>query len=137
MYPVPFMDLAGWDIKSMSCGSTTYGVAATCGDEVSVITWGQSGGYYELGYGEDGKKSSANPDKCMALEGVECYQVGMNAGFSLFLCDPDNEKVKNAPLHDPKVEIDAGGSAAAEKAGTKRKSGAVASGKAKKGSKKK
>lgn len=29
----------------------------------------------ELGYGPKGKKSSANPDKCMALEGVYCHQV--------------------------------------------------------------
>ncbi len=29
----------------------------------------------ELGYGAHGKKSSANPDKCMALEGVHVHQV--------------------------------------------------------------
>jgi hypothetical protein len=29
----------------------------------------------ELGYGPEGKKSSANPDKCMALEGVTTHQV--------------------------------------------------------------
>lgn len=135
MYPTPYMDLAGWNIHSMSCGATTFGVAASSGDEVSVITWGQSAGYSELGYGEGGKKSSANPDKCMALEGVKCYQVGMNAGFSLFLCDSEDEKVKSAPVHVPKVEVDAGGSAS-DKAGSKRKAsgGTVGS---KKGSKKK
>ena len=36
---------------------------------------GHSNGYCELGYGPGGKKSSANPDKCMALEGVPCHQV--------------------------------------------------------------
>ena len=30
----------------------------------------------ELGYGANGKKSSANPDKCLALEGVYTHQVG-------------------------------------------------------------
>jgi hypothetical protein len=30
----------------------------------------------ELGYGPAGKKSSANPDKCMALEGANTLQVG-------------------------------------------------------------
>ena len=29
----------------------------------------------ELGYGPAGKKSSANPDKCLALEGAETLQV--------------------------------------------------------------
>lgn len=38
---------------------------------------GHSNGYNELGYGPGGKKSSANPDKCMSLEGVKCYQVSL------------------------------------------------------------
>lgn len=29
----------------------------------------------ELGYGPNGKKSAANPDKCKALEGVHTHQV--------------------------------------------------------------
>ena len=29
----------------------------------------------ELGYGPKGKKSSANPDKCQALEGVTTHQA--------------------------------------------------------------
>ena len=29
----------------------------------------------ELGYGPKGKKSSANPEKCQALEGVTTHQV--------------------------------------------------------------
>ena len=31
--------------------------------------------YGELAYGEKGKKSSANPDKCQALEGIYDHQV--------------------------------------------------------------
>ena len=31
--------------------------------------------YGELAYGEKGKKSSANPDKCQALEGIYNHQV--------------------------------------------------------------
>ena len=41
---------------------------------------GHSNGYSELGYGEGGKKSSASPDKCMALEGVTSYQVRPRRG---------------------------------------------------------
>ena len=39
MYPVPYLELAGWNIKSMTCGSTTFAVAATYLDEKSTITW--------------------------------------------------------------------------------------------------
>jgi hypothetical protein len=42
----------------MACGPSTFAVAA----ERSVITWGQATNQ-ELGYGEGGKKSSANPAK--------------------------------------------------------------------------
>ena len=31
--------------------------------------------YQELGYGPNGKKSSANPEKCFALENVYTHQV--------------------------------------------------------------
>eukprot|EP00889_Picochlorum_renovo_P003084 jgi/Picre1/30114/NNA_005483.t1 len=68
MYPVPYMELAGWDIKSFSCGATTFGCSASADGENSTITWGGTSGFGELGYGEGGKKSSANPDKCLALE---------------------------------------------------------------------
>ena len=33
--------------------------------------------YGELAYGEKGKKSSANPDKCQALEGIYTHQAGL------------------------------------------------------------
>ena len=45
MYPTPYHDLSGWDIKSMTCGSTTFACAATYGAEKSTITWGHSNGY--------------------------------------------------------------------------------------------
>lgn len=38
----------------------------------------------ELGYGAHGKKSSANPDKCMALEGVHVHQVCAGWGGTPF-----------------------------------------------------
>ena len=133
MYPTPMQDLAGWNIHSFACGATTFAAAATYGSEKSTITWGHSGGYSELGYGEGGKKSSANPDKCLALEGVDCYQVAMGVGHSLFLVDPEHEKVKNAPVWEPTTDKDedapvAGGNAV----GTKRKAPAAKGGKGKK-----
>ena len=34
--------------------------------------------YGELAYGEKGKKSSANPDKCQALEGIYTHQARLS-----------------------------------------------------------
>ena len=47
----------------------------------------------ELGYGPDGKKSSANPDKVHALEGVETHQVACGIGHTLFLVKPGSKQV--------------------------------------------
>jgi hypothetical protein len=70
MYPQPFMDMAGWNVRSMACGPATYAIAA----EKSAVTWGAAHNN-ELAYGRNGKKSSANPDKVMALEGLYTHQV--------------------------------------------------------------
>jgi len=130
MYPTMYLELAGWNLKSMTCGSSTFACAATSGSEKSVITWGHTNGYSELGYGEGGKKSSANPDKCMALEGVACQQVAMGFGHTLFLADPESEKVKSAPVYAAVKDVDdsAPTGAAAAAAGSKRKAPAAAKG---------
>lgn len=122
MYPTPYMELAGWNIRSFSCGATTFGCSASAGNENSTITWGATGGFGELGYGEGGKKSSANPDKCMSLEGAVTYQVAMGQGHSLFLVDSESDAVKNAPVHSAKKPIDdKAPSTATQTSGTKRK----------------
>ncbi|KAI7839928.1 hypothetical protein COHA_006322 [Chlorella ohadii] len=132
MYPTPYHELSGWNIKSFSCGSSTFGCAATYGSEKSTITWGHSNGYSELGYGPSGKKSSANPDKCMALEGAETLQVAMGFGHSLFLVKEGDAKAASAPVWEPPCDRD---DAAPTVGGTKRKApsgGAKGSGKGKK-----
>lgn len=108
MYPKPFYELQGWNIKHMACGNTTYGVAAQYQDphkpdniDKSTITWGAAQ-YGELGYGDGGKKSSANPDKCMTLEGAETLQVAAGMGHMLFLVKPD-DKVNALPDFEPAV----------------------------------
>ena len=42
--------------------------------------------YGELAYGEKGKKSSANPDKCQALEGIYNHQVLLHMPFTNIFC---------------------------------------------------
>lgn len=129
-HPYPVYELQGWNVRSVACGPYTYAVAA----DKSVITWGQATNG-ELGYGEGGKKSSANPDKCLALEGVHTQQVAGGNGFNLFLCEPTHPKVTSAPLFAttaPAVEAgpaggdDGAGTSGA--AGGKRKAPAAAGG---------
>lgn len=99
-HPQPVHDLSGWNPRSMACGPATFAVAA----ESSVITWGAATNQ-ELGYGEGGKKSSANPAKCEALEGLYTHQVGAGVGFTLFLVKPD-PKVDALPLHEPEADAE-------------------------------
>ena len=51
----------------------------------------------ELGYGPTGKKSSANPDKVYALEGVHTHQVACGIGHTLFLVKPGSKQVSTSP----------------------------------------
>lgn len=74
----------------MACGPAHFVVAA----DNSTITWGQATNG-ELGYGPN-KKTSANPAKCDAVEGIPMIQVAAGVGFSLFLapCLTDTDKAK-------------------------------------------
>ncbi|GBF95566.1 hypothetical protein Rsub_08547 [Raphidocelis subcapitata] len=131
-YPQPVHDLSGWNPHSMACGPATFAVAA----ERSVITWGAATNQ-ELGYGEGGKKSSANPDKCTPLDGLYTHAVAAGSGFMLFLVEPC-ERVDKMPLHKPEVEIEEAaaveeeGGAGGAKAGAKRKAPAGGGAKGKK-----
>lgn len=126
MYPTPYMELAGWTIRSLACGTSTFAVAAQAGAETSAITWGHTNGYAELGYGAGAKKSSANPDKCLALEPLDVYQVAMGFGHTMFLARGKDEDIQALPLWDPIPRDETTGAAAAPptangKAGLKRK----------------
>jgi alpha-tubulin suppressor-like RCC1 family protein len=131
-YPQPLHDLSGWAPHSMACGPATFAVAA----ERSVITWGQATNQ-ELGYGEGGKKSSANPAKCEPLDEVYTRAVACGVGFTLFLCDPASDKVQKAPLWEPECETEEAvggddGDGAKAAGGGKRKAPAAAKGGGKK-----
>ncbi|CAK0738461.1 hypothetical protein CVIRNUC_001046 [Coccomyxa viridis] len=106
MYPKVVHDLAGWKVRTIACGAGTYALAAGVpGDaDNSTVTWGQAM-YGELAYGEKGKKSSANPDKCQALEGIYTHQVALGIGHSMFLVDPDSEKVKDFEVFEPEEAV--------------------------------
>lgn len=66
MYPKPVQDLAGWNIKYIGTGNTSIIVAA---DE-SVIAWGASPCYGELGFG-DMQKTSTVPKEVSVIPSHE------------------------------------------------------------------
>ncbi|KAK9864895.1 hypothetical protein WJX84_004668 [Apatococcus fuscideae] len=116
MYPKPAPGIEGWTILSMACGSQTFATASQYQKETSIITWGQASNG-ELGYGDKGKKSSANPDKCPVLDNVPTRQVACGVGFSMFLVDPEHEAVKKLPdFEAPEDAPDESSNGAAEPA---------------------
>ncbi|KAJ7524762.1 hypothetical protein O6H91_17G019900 [Diphasiastrum complanatum] len=82
MYPKPVLDLSGWSIRSMDCGNTSSVAAA----EESCISWGTAV-HGELGYGPTGPKSSANPKKIDALEGMHVTRVACGLAHTLLVVD--------------------------------------------------
>jgi len=112
MYPVPFLDLQGWNLRSVACGATTF---AVCG-ETEAVTWGSAGGCGELGYGPKGPKSSANPKIVDSMSGKMTHQVACGVGHTLFLVDPKD--AEGLPTYEPKeVAADPAGDAKKRKGG--------------------
>ena len=106
MYPVPFMDFQGWNLRSVSCGATTFAAAG----EDQAITWGQGAGCGELGYGEKGPKSSANPKTVDSLGGKCTLQVACGVGHCAFLVK--REDAEGCPVFEPKEPPAAAGGGA-------------------------
>ncbi|XXQ33080.1 Regulator of chromosome condensation [Plasmodiophora brassicae] len=105
MTPTMCYDLRGWELRSLSAGKATFGVAA----ESSCILWGNAT-HGELAGGPYGRKTSASPAKCSPLEGLITQQVVCGNGFTAFLMDTSHAKtnetvdgfaVYEAPAQDP------------------------------------
>lgn len=103
MYPKPVQDLMGWKIRSVGCSKTSVVVAA----DDSVVSWGPSPTYGELGYGlkKGGQKSSTNPKIVDPLEGIFIERVACGCGHSMFIARDDQlgdrEKLDRLPVYDP------------------------------------
>ncbi|KAF5837112.1 regulator of chromosome condensation 1/beta-lactamase-inhibitor protein II [Dunaliella salina] len=136
MYPMQDQNMTGWNVRCVSCGPAHFAIAA----DNSTITWGQASNG-ELGYGKDGKKSSANAMKCEALDGAYTHQVACGAGYTMFLVDPEAAQVKSAPEFECTApEVDTAAAPADEagpSGGNKRKGAAGSGGAAKRGKGKK
>jgi len=102
MYPKPVRDMSGWDVRSVGCSKTSIVLAA---DE-SVVSWGPSPTYGELGYGlkKGGQKSSTKPKIVEPLEEVYIQEVSCGYGHTLFIAR-DEEKdlplLNKLPVYDP------------------------------------
>lgn len=89
MYPKPVMDLAGWNITSIGTGNTSIVISA----DDSLIAWGASPTYGELGLG-DLSKSSSTPKTVSRAEGMKIPQVSMGYSHTLLLVNTDHELTK-------------------------------------------
>ncbi|XP_005090313.3 protein RCC2 [Aplysia californica] len=101
MYPKLVQDLSGWKIRSIGTSNKSIVVAA---DE-SVVSWGPSPCFGELGYGEGGIKSSTVPKEVKPLEDVYVHHVSCGFSHTLLIArvDTDEEKqaIEKLPVYTP------------------------------------
>ncbi|KAL0902086.1 hypothetical protein ABMA27_000039 [Loxostege sticticalis] len=100
MYPKPVQDLTGWNIRSVGTSNTSIVIAA----DDTLIAWGVSPTYGELGTGEI-NKSTARPKEVSRMEGLNITQVAMGYSHTLLLsedsADEVKQKLENVPTFDP------------------------------------
>jgi alpha-tubulin suppressor-like RCC1 family protein len=98
MYPKPVQDLAGWNIRSVACANKSIVVVA---DE-SVIAWGPSPTFGELGYGENKPHSSTIPQELKSLDGVHVHHISCGYSHTLYLARNKDEKERERIAKLPK-----------------------------------
>jgi len=107
MKPTIVDNVQGWRVRSVSVGNTSTAVAS----ERSLITWGPSPTFGELGYGDgaDEPKSSTVSREVKALKGSLVMQVASGMAHTLALVDVDDargkEKVEALEVFEP-AEVD-------------------------------
>lgn len=74
----------------MGCANKSIMIAA---DE-SVISWGPSPTYGELGYGENRAKSSTIPQEVRDLTGIHVNEVSCGFAHSLMIARDESEEEK-------------------------------------------
>lgn len=91
MYPKPFHDLSGWNVRDIGCAQTSVVFAA---DETTIV-WGGAPCYGELGLGEE-RKSSASPVENKFLSKMHIHAVSCGFCHTLLIARNDTEEEKNA-----------------------------------------
>jgi len=101
MYPKPVQDLSGWNITDVGCANTSIVISA----DDTVIAWGASPTYGELGIGEF-QKSSTVPKEVPKMDSMKIPQVTMGYSHSVLLVNTDNEDTKLKYEKMPEYTID-------------------------------
>lgn len=95
------MLLTGWHITSIGCSNTSIVISA----DDTLIAWGASPTYGELGLG-DLQKSSTTPKEVSRMEGMKIPQVTMGFSHSLLLVNTDHEQTREKYLKQPEFDLD-------------------------------
>ncbi|XP_002737524.1 protein RCC2-like [Saccoglossus kowalevskii] len=103
MYPKPVQDLTGWKIRSVGCSNHSIVIAA----DDSVISWGPSPTYGELGYGDHGAKSSTQPKEIKLLDGINIHSVACGYGHTLMIARNDSDEDTNSINKLPEFSVKA------------------------------
>lgn len=90
MYPKNVQDLSGWRIRSGGCCNRVIVMAA----DDSVVSWGPSPTYGELGYGDEKIKSSSYAQEIKPLAGIYIHSVACGYGHTLMIARNDTEEEK-------------------------------------------
>lgn len=80
---------SGWNVTDVGCGYTSVVISA----DDSLIAWGASPTYGELGLG-DLQKSSAQPKEVTKLSGMKIPQIALGYSHSLMLVNIDDADTK-------------------------------------------
>jgi alpha-tubulin suppressor-like RCC1 family protein len=105
MYPTMVPQVQGWRVRSVASGNTSTAVAS----ERSLISWGPSPTFGELGYGENEPRSSTVSKEAPMLKGCLTLQVACGICHTLAIVDTDDEvsraKLASLPVFAPS-EVD-------------------------------
>jgi|EP00945_MAST-04E_sp_MAST-4E-sp1_P007112 alpha-tubulin suppressor-like RCC1 family protein len=82
--------VSGWRCRSVAAGQSSTILAASY-DHPTLITWGGSPTYGELGYGDGKPKSNTRPDEVQDLNGATVLDVAMGYGHSLAIVKYDKK----------------------------------------------
>jgi hypothetical protein len=96
--------VSGWRCTNVGCGQTSTILSASYGDS-TLITWGGSPTWGELGYGEDVPKSNTQPAEVQYFHGCTMLDVAMGYAHSLAIVKYNNAGKKalaKLKVFDPK-----------------------------------
>ena len=82
--------VSGWRCRSVAAGQSSTILSASY-DHPTLITWGGSPTYGELGYGDGKPKSNTRPDEVQDLNGATILDVAMGYGHSLAIVKYDKK----------------------------------------------